>query len=99
MQKKMAYLRRFWVKEPAIQKTKMPKSDTSIVACVLTLPGGSRKICMTWHMFPGLGLYSMDTDPVQHLKTADAKLYLNAIDRDLPRRREFVKNKIDPPSV
>ena len=36
------------------------------------LQGGSGKICMIYHMFPGLDLYC--TDPAQHLITAGEDL-------------------------
>ena len=43
------------------------------------LPGGSRKICMTYHTCHGLNLF--DTDPAQHLIAAGQDLH--DLDRDL----------------
>ena len=58
------------------------------------LPGGNRTICIISQTFPGVDLYSIDTDRDQHLTTADTgstvddlhDLYvddLDYLDRDL----------------
>ena len=50
------------------------------------LPGGNRTICMIWHMFLGLDLFSTCTDLAQHLITAATGCaidYLDDLDRDL----------------
>ena len=46
-------------------------------------------ICVTWHMFPGLDLYSIDTDPAQHLETADTGCTVHDLD-DLDHDRSEV---------
>ena len=49
------------------------------------LLGGIGTICMIQHIFPGLDLYSIHSNPAKHLITAAKGFTVDDLDRDLSK--------------